>query len=210
MRMDVERAGEQPADILTPRLLLRPASLEVLRADLEGRAALAKALRAVVPADWPPDLYDAGAIQWSIRALERNPAVSGWVTYYFLRTSPAGAPPLLLGAGGFKGPPDDEGTVEIGYSIVQSERRHGYATESARGLLARAFAHPRVRRVAAETLPDLVASIGVLEKIGMNLVRRGIDQRAKDADSAGWREAGVIRFEIDRASYELSSHRLSS
>jgi RimJ/RimL family protein N-acetyltransferase len=202
MRGDVDGAGGQPGDILTARLVLRPATVEVLRADLGGRAALARALDARVTDDWPPDLYDAGAIGWTIRALERDPAAADWFGYYFLR---AAAPLVLIGVGGFKGPPDSDGAVEIGYSIVQSERRRGFATEAVRGFLARAFGDARVRRVAAETLPDLVASIGVLAKVGMTLVPRTAADASKEA---GWPESNVIRYEIDRREYERALHRL--
>lgn len=202
MRGDVDRAGGQPGDILTARLVLRPATAVTLRADLAGRAGLARALDAHVPDDWPPDLYDADAIGWTIRALERDPAAADWLGYYFLR---AADPNVLIGVGGFKGPPDGDGVVEIGYSIVRSERRRGFATEASRGLLDHAFSDDRVRRVAAETLPDLVASIGVLVKLGMMLVPRVAPDPAKEA---GWPEPNVIRYEIDRRAYELALPRL--
>jgi ribosomal-protein-alanine N-acetyltransferase len=141
--------------------------------------------------DWPPELYDADAIHWSLRALERDPTQLGWLVYYCIRTAPAHALPKLIGVGGFKGRPDAHGMVEIGYGIVHSERRHGYATEMAHGLLVRAFSDSGVARVAAETMPDLVASIGVIEKVGMRLVGAGA-------------EPGVIRFEVSRTEYEGS------
>jgi RimJ/RimL family protein N-acetyltransferase len=190
--MNAQEGGFATA-IVTPRLALIPAGLDVLRADLAGRPALADALRVMVPDDWPPDLYDANAIHWTIRALERDPRTANWLTHYFaLRSTTGSGTPLLVGAGGFKGLPDDTGTVEIGYSIVTSQRRQGLATEAALGFLARAFAEPAVSRVIAETLPDLVASIGVMEKIGMRLIGAGS-------------EPGVIRFAIAREEYEGSS-----
>lgn len=76
------------------------------------------------------------------------------------------------------------GVVEIGYGIVGEFQRRGYATEAAAGLVGWAHAHPEVRMVAAHTLPELTASIRVLEKNGF--VRRGIPA-----------EEGAIRFEMD-------------
>jgi [ribosomal protein S5]-alanine N-acetyltransferase len=181
-------------EIRTKRLLLRPAEEALLRADLEGAPALARALDVDLPADWPPDLYDADAARWTLLALERDAANHGWLGYYFLRAHTEGRS-MLIGVGGYKGRPDDEGAVEIGYEIVRSERRHGFGTEAARGLLERAFADPAVRVVRAQTQPDLVASIGVIEKIGMRLVGAG-------------REPGVIVFEITRAEYEGAHDRI--
>jgi RimJ/RimL family protein N-acetyltransferase len=191
--MSAQEGGLASA-IVTPRLALIPVGIDVLRADLDGRGELAHALGVAVPDDWPPDLYDADAIHWTIRALERDPRAANWLTHYFvLRATTVSPAPLLVGAGGFKGLPDDTGTVEIGYSIVTSHRRQGLATEAARGFLDRAFAERAVWRVIAETLPDLVASIGVMEKIGMRLVGAGS-------------ERGVIRFAITREEYEGSSN----
>jgi len=79
-------------------------------------------------------------------------------------------------------------TVEVGYGIVSEQRRRGYATEVTRGLLSRAFALPGVRRAIAETLPELVGSIGVLEKCGFRLLGAGS-------------EPGVIRFELLREEF---------
>jgi len=109
--------------------------------------------------------------------------------YFFVeRARSPGAPCTLLGTGGFKGPPSVDGTVEVGYTIVSEYRRRGYATEAVGGFLAHAFNVPAVRRVIAETLPELIPSIGVLEKTGFRLSGEGS-------------EPGVIRFELRRADY---------
>jgi RimJ/RimL family protein N-acetyltransferase len=198
-------AAAPSGEILTSRLILRLATVRTLRADLDGRAALGRELGVHVPEDWPPDFYDAGAIQWTIRALEAHPSAAPWLGYYFLRRAD---PAVLIGVGGFKGPPDDDGVVEVGYSIVAGERRRGYATEAVRGFLAHAFADVRVRRVIAETLPELVASIGVLDKVGMILVARLRPDQPPGAP--GWREQEIIRFEMDRARYEYLVHGVSA
>lgn len=61
--------------------------------------------------------------------------------------------------------------------------------ELARELVVHALADPTVDIVVAETLPDLVPSIGVLAKLGFALV---------DTDS----EAGVVRYELGRSASE--------
>ena len=55
----------------------------------------------------------------------------------------------MIGTCGFKGPPTDDGTVEIGYGVLPEFRRQGHATEAARGLIEHALAHPTVTRVKA-------------------------------------------------------------
>lgn len=119
-------------------------------------------MHAEVPSSWPPPLYDAAAVQWTLDKLQSTPRNASWWTWYFVRRL-AGGRRELIGAGGFKGPPVG-GAVEIGYSIVEPLHGQGFASEAAAGLVHWARSFPRIRRVAAHTLPELRASIRVLEK----------------------------------------------
>ena len=73
----------------------------------------------------------------------------------------------LAGLGGYKGPPDPQGMVEIGYQIYEPYRNQGLATEAANGMINRAFEHPDVNLVQAHTLAEENASVRVLKKCGM-------------------------------------------
>ena len=76
---------------------------------------------------------------------------------------------------GLKGPPDAEGLVEIGYSVLETHQRRGYATEAVRALIA--WAKERgAKRIAAETLPELLPSQRVMDKLGM----RPVESAARD------------------------------
>ena len=81
-----------------------------------------------------------------------------------------------MGVGGFHGPPDADGQVEIGYAMQPSFREQGLATEAVEGLVKWAFDHPEVRNVRAQTLPHLTASIRVLEKTGFTFVKEYTDE----------------------------------
>ncbi len=167
--------------IVTERLALVPATVELTRAALDGAPALGTGLHAVVPPTWPPEYVDAPAFGFTLRRLAENPGQAGWWLYFILLRDPSA--PTLIGTAGYKGPPSDDGTVEVGYGIVSDHQRRGYASEAVRGLLARALGTPGVRRVIAETLPELTPSIGVLEKCGFRFTGEGS-------------EPGVIRFEF--------------
>ena len=54
----------------------------------------------------------------------------------------------------------------IGYAIVPSARRQGYATEAISALSGWALAQPEVGEVRAQTLPDNEASIRALLRAG--------------------------------------------
>ena len=169
--------------LATERRELVRATPERLRADLTGPAALAVALAAMVPDNWPPDLYDRAATEWALRYAEEHPVQLQWGMYYVIDPAAPGGP-AVAGVVGFKGPPED-GAVEVGYSILSQFRRRGYATEAVGALIELAFAHEEVDLVAAQTLPDLPASIGVLAKTGFVLTGSGTDP-------------GAIRFELRR------------
>jgi RimJ/RimL family protein N-acetyltransferase len=167
----------------TERLELVRATPERLRADLAGPAALAVALAALVPDNWPPDLYDRGATEWALRYAEEHPVQLQWGMYYVIDPTASGGP-AAAGIVGFKGPPND-GVVELGYSILSQFRGRGYATEAVAALVELAFAHEEVDRIAAQTLPELGASIRVLERSGFAFVGSGTDP-------------GAIRYELRR------------
>jgi RimJ/RimL family protein N-acetyltransferase len=79
----------------------------------------------------------------------------------------------LVGAGGYFGPPSADGTVEIGYSIVDEVCGEGYGTELAQALTNRALRHPGVRRVIAHVQADNVASHKVLKRAGFHFAAVG-------------------------------------
>ena len=71
----------------------------------------------------------------------------------------------VIGEIGFVAPPR-RGVVMIGYAIVPSARRQGYATESIAALTAWSLMQPGVDHVRAQTLPDNEASIRALLRAG--------------------------------------------
>jgi RimJ/RimL family protein N-acetyltransferase len=105
---------------------------------------------------------------------ERHP----WYTYWLIVVSSG---PYGAGLAGFKGEPDQDGTVEIGYGIDPDYRDRGYTTEAARALIAWAFEHPACRAIIApETRKDNPASNRVLAKLGMYVY-------AETGETLSWR-----------------------
>jgi RimJ/RimL family protein N-acetyltransferase len=72
----------------------------------------------------------------------------------------------VIGDIGFHGPPDEAGTVEIGYSVVEQYRGRGLAGESAVAICGLAWSRPEVTRIIAQTAVDNAASAGVLRHAG--------------------------------------------
>ena len=152
--------------IETARLRLVACTVEAVQAALSDRDGLAALLSARVPEDWPQaDLRDF--LPLYARIADARAAAAGWGIWLILLERER----ELVGDVGFKGAPGD-GIVEIGYSVLPPRRGHGYAGEAARALTEWALARPGVRRVTAECLEDNLASIRVLEKIGMRPIGR--------------------------------------
>jgi RimJ/RimL family protein N-acetyltransferase len=61
---------------------------------------------------------------------------------------------------------DNGRTATIGYTLHTWARGKGYATEAAAALCTYLINDVRVHRIGAETHPDNVASIGVLQRLG--------------------------------------------
>ncbi len=154
------------AEIRTERLTIIPFARDLALAALRDRAELARRLGGSVADGWPgPGM--AEYLPAYTGELAEQPERSAWVRLA-LRT----ADRALIGDMGFHGPPDRQGTVELGYSIAPAYRRQGYASEGARGLVAWAFAQPQVQRIIARCAPDNAGSIRVLE--GARLRRVGM------------------------------------
>jgi ribosomal-protein-alanine N-acetyltransferase len=103
--------------------------------------------------------------------LERMARTAGkdhvWCTYWLIviRSLPFGA-----GLAGFKGPPDPDGEVEIGYGIDSGHRNRGYMTEAVREMIGWAFAHDICRSVVGLDVEKAnAASRRVLEKAGLTV-----------------------------------------
>ena len=165
------------------RLTLVAANQELIEADLADPGQLAELLAAKVPDNWPPDLYERQAMQFALEQLQESVDQAGWSFWYLLTRS--ADIPQVLGICGFKGRPDESGSVEIGYSVLSQYRLNEYATEAVTRLVSWAFSHQNVAEVCAETLPYLQQSIRVMEKNGFSFTGPGSEQ-------------GVVRYAVQR------------
>ncbi len=244
----------------TERLELLAASAELLEAEMLGREALSRRLRARIPGDWPPEGFDRPFVEWAAGEVRKRPSDAGWLVWFVIRSdepeagadpdapdgeafrdraggargAPAGVEPphdpkarragdgsatdgsgsvagfqgaagtgsagpsesaagerTLIGTCGFKGRPSQEGTVELGYSVLAEFQRGGLATEAVAALLDWAFIHRSVSAAIAETRPENVPSIRVIEK-----------NRFRPAGPG--REAGMSLYRLARADHQAA------
>ena len=158
------------------------ATTELIEHDLEGKTALAEVLSVTVPGNWPPELYESTAMRVAHDQLQ-DPTAHGWSIWYLL--SRRQEVHRVMGICGFKGKPDEKGSVEIGYSVLRQFHAQGYATEAVARLVVWAFSHQYVIEVTAETLPHLKQSIRVMEKNGLTYAGPGS-------------EYGVVKYALQK------------
>lgn len=173
----------------TNRLELIASTLEYVCAEIESPERLAYLLNVQAAPGWPPGEYDRAAQEFfRDRMQEGNESVIGWYVWYAILRKSLYYPSLLVGAGGYFGPPLENGEVEIGFSVISSRQGMGYATEIASALVKNAFSDSRVKKIIANTIPLNLASCKVLKKCGFNFICRD-------------EESGNNRFEIIRLNF---------
>jgi RimJ/RimL family protein N-acetyltransferase len=101
---------------------------------------------------------------WQIRReqIARDPASAEWVARAVVDVDTG----EVVGHGGFHGPPDADGTVEVAYSVDPRFRRRGYARAILAALLRRAAEDPSVRTVRASIRPDNAGSLATIAGFG--------------------------------------------
>jgi [ribosomal protein S5]-alanine N-acetyltransferase len=151
--------------IETTRLRLVPATVEHVHAEINDRGAFAHLIPAEIPTNWPPE-STVDALPLFLRWLEAAPQDVGWFGWYALAKDVGGQGPVLVGSGGFLGPPQN-GMVDVGYSVLPQYHRRGIATEMVAALLRWAYDESAdLDRIAAETEWSNPASVRVLSKLG--------------------------------------------
>lgn len=149
--------------LATERLDLLPITLPFVEAILAGDRERAEALcGAALPIAWPgPDLI-ARAFAPSIDAVRADPETRLWGDSLLIAREPR----RVVGSVIFHGRPAD-GIAEVGYGVEESEQRQGYATEGTRACVEWALGEAGVHAVTATTFPWHIASLRVIERLGM-------------------------------------------
>lgn len=145
--------------ILTPHLRIIPCDDTLYDAIRMGNNTLARVMGVNVPKKWTEfrDTFTPSYHRW-----KAHPPLRDWWVYLIIHIPDN----MLIGSCGYKGEPDANGVVEIGYEVIPSYREKGLGTETAKGLLDHAFSHPSVRKVIAHTLSEENVSGHILEKLG--------------------------------------------
>jgi len=116
-----------------------------------------------VPAWLPGQLEQF--VQYRLAQLEVDPTARQWLGRAMILTDEAGRR-RVVGTIGFHGPPDEEGRLEIGYSVDPDYRRQGYAREATRAMFDWAASAHGVRRFIASISPTNEPSLRLAAGFG--------------------------------------------
>lgn len=160
--------------IHTQRLDLIPLSPAVLRAALAGdRGTIARLLGVAVPDSW--ELHRE-FLELRLRELEANPALQPWL----IRGISLRDEGRLIGdIGGHSAPFTLETpplpSFEMGYCVIESERRRGFAREAVEALMRWARDEHQVRRFLLSISPENQPSQALAAKLGFRRIGSKID-----------------------------------
>ncbi len=155
-----------PAVVKTPRLTLMALSAEEL-AQLFPYSAELEATLGIPICEGMLTLPVKRACGVKLSRMRRTPTADRlWLTYWLMVHADVG-----IGLIGYKGAPDPDGEVEMGYGIDETYWGQGFTTEAVGGMVDWALAQTACRRVTAKVNLDNPASVRVLQKNNFELER---------------------------------------
>jgi RimJ/RimL family protein N-acetyltransferase len=141
--------------------LLLPAELDaVARGDASG---LARTLDAAIGREWVEEVRWLAGMR--ARQVRERPDDAPWLLRAIVRSEP-GLPRQAIGHLNFHAGPNEDGQVEIGYTLLPAARGQGYAIEAVRAMFDWARRVHGVRRFRASVAPDNERSLNLIGKLG--------------------------------------------
>ena len=153
---------DQADKIETDRLLLIPMTFEFVSKLLQDDVAAYTEFNVKPNQEWPNE--DTREILPILKEkLSVQPFPHGFGAWLFIDKWNH----TIIGDGGFKDPPNKDGEINLGYGIIESKRRQGYAYEAVAALIRWGLSERTVREITAECLRSNYVSHHLLRKLGM-------------------------------------------
>ncbi|MDF5707357.1 MAG: GNAT family N-acetyltransferase [Nostoc sp. S4] len=153
---------------MTQRLELLPCSLKVAQAVVtKNKSEVERLLGVRVPDEW----YASEVLDFFpmyAQMLIDDPSQLGWGVWLMIHI----VDNTLIGDLGFGGKPNEQGTTQMGYEVISAYRQQGFAFEAVEALVNFAFTQPELTRIISHSPDNHVASLRILEKLGMQEISR--------------------------------------
>lgn len=148
--------------IYTDRLVLVPISYEMIDSLQDRESTILESIGFKKNESWPTD--DTMDILPIYKALlENTKTITGFEMWIIVIENSS----VIIGDIGFIDQPNKEGEVEIGYGLVEDERKKGYGFEAVKAMIEWTLNNEKVQCIKAECLINNIASSKILKKVGM-------------------------------------------
>jgi ribosomal-protein-alanine N-acetyltransferase len=153
----------------TDRLFLIPLTVAQLKSWIEDIPSLEKELNCIYRAE-PMEGVFLDIVKGQLKILMKDEPNYLYHSFWFLvRKSDR----IVVGSADFKGLPNIDGEVEIGYGLGKEFEHNGYMTEAVKAMCRWVMEQEHVSHVIAETDIDGIASQGILERCGFKVYTHG-------------------------------------
>ncbi len=131
----------------------------------------------VIGAAVPPWLAEQldNFLKFRLAQLAVDATIQSWLGRAMVVEAADGAR-AVIGSIGFHGPPDQEGRLEVGYSVDPNYRRQGYAREAVRALFDWAHREHGIDTFIASIAPDNEPSLRLASTFGFRQIGTQIDE----------------------------------
>ena len=144
----------------TGRLILIPFTIQICQDILNEDYSRLLSLGLCKGKSWPDnDVLET--LPRIINNLSRVEAPTGFESWMIIKKETS----EIIGDLGFKGFNAEHENIDIGYGIIQEERRNGYSEEATRVLINWAFSSDVIREITASCLINNISSINLLTKL---------------------------------------------
>lgn len=155
----------------TERLEIIPFTLEQLKLLLKSTKEFEEKYNVIYAAEELSGfIYNIFVEQTKL--IEKYPSEHLFLTFWFFKLKKENK---LIGSACFKGAPNKNGEIEIGYGIEESFKNQGYTTEAVKKMIAWALKQEGVSKVIAETDKGNLASQRILLKCNMEFKKQTTD-----------------------------------
>lgn len=156
-------------EMSTNRIELIPLTLEQLKLMKENLKELEKQLNFVYKGE-PVQGFVLEYLSEQIRVISEKTESYMYNAFWLIMLK---NDRVVVGSGAFKGVPNSDGEIEIGYGLAKEFEHNGYMTEAVGKMCEWGIAQSEVKYIIAETEIDGYASQRVLERNGFTRYRFG-------------------------------------
>ena len=122
----------------------------------------------ITPCDGWPDLETIDTLPRILNNLNKVEEPSGFESWMMIERNTK----MIIGDIGFKGLPNETNEIDLGYGIIASQRKKGFANEAAAGILSWAFRQKTVKAITASCHVDNIGSQKILSLLNFSVIKQ--------------------------------------